>query len=167
MPRFSFRRRNASPRLARGVFTLRRGVSALEAGDFDTAAREFRKVASSIHPGTSRLVRSVANFYAYNTERLRKEAEKANFGNANSMEFPQVASRDAWSDVDIAAVLVAPTNRFTAQFLSRSLGRSVEAVRFQRRYAFSRPLSSWTSETGDRYTRYTQTKLVSQKLGLN
>jgi hypothetical protein len=73
---------------------------------------------------------------------------------------------DAWSDVDIAMVLVAPTNRFTTRFLSRFLGRTEEAVRFQRRYVFNRPLQSWTGENGSRYTRFTQNQRVARRLGL-
>lgn len=165
MPRFTIRRQT-TPQMARGVYTIRKGIGFLQAGDYDTALREFRSVAASRHPGTSRLVRSVANFYAYNTERVRKEARKVSFGNARLMGVRAGNARDAWSDVDIAAILVAPNNRFTAQFLARFLGRTEEAIRFQRRYAFSRPLPSWTSESGQKYTRFTQNRRVARKLGV-
>lgn len=165
MPRFNVRRRPA-PKVARGVFTVRKGIGFLQAGDYDSALREFRSVAASRNPNTTRLVKSVANGYAYHTERLRKESKKARIGNAHLMDLVPGNRKDAWSDVDIAMVLVAPENRFTAQFLSRFLGRTEEAIRFQRRYAFGRPLQSWTSESGERYTRFTQNQRVARALGL-
>lgn len=166
MPRFGFTR-NTEPQFARGVSTVRRGIGYLQAGDFDSALREFRSVASSKHPSTSRLVKSVANGYAYHTERFRKESKKVRFGNANLMELSPGNNGDAWSDVDIAMVLVAPNNVFTTRFLARFLGRSEEAVRFQRRYTFEKnPLPSWREETGERYTRYTQNHRVAKRLGV-
>lgn len=164
MPRFT--RRKNTPRLARGVYTIRKGIGFLQAGDYDAALREFRSVAASRNPNTTRLVKSVANGYAYYTEIFRKEAKKARIGNAHLMDLVPGNNRDAWSDVDIAMVLVAPSNRFTTRFLAQFLGRTEEAVRFQRRYAFGRPLSSWVSEKGNRYTRFTQTQRVAQRLGL-
>lgn len=161
-----FNRRPQTPTVARGVYTIRKGIGFLQAGDFDSALREFRSVASSRNSKTSRTVRSVANFYAYNTERFRKEFKKATFGNANLIGEFAGNSGDAWSDVDIAAVLVAPTNQFTTRFLAQFLGRTEEAIRFQRRYAFGSPLSSWVSEKGNKYTRYTQTQRVVSELGL-
>lgn len=161
-----FNRRPRTPQVARGVFTIRKGIGFLQAGDFDAALREFRSVASSRHPKTSRTVRSVANFYAYNTERFRKESKKATFGNANLIGEFAGNSGDAWSDVDIAAVLIAPTNQFTTRFLAQFLGRTEEAIRFQRRYAFGTPLSSWVSEKGNKYTRFTQTQRVVSELGI-
>ena len=161
-----FGRKNRGPALSRGVFTIRKGIGFLQAGDFDTALREFRKIAGSRNPDTTRLVKSVANFYAYNTERFRKEAKKARIGNANLIDFDAVNSGEAWSDVDIAAILVAPNNRFTNRFLSNFLGRTVEAIRFQRRYAAPRPLNSWTGETGKKYTRFTQNQRVAREIGL-
>lgn len=163
MPRFT---RKPTIKLARGVFTIRRGIGFLQAGDYDAALREFRKVAASRHPQTLRLVRSVANGYAYYTEILRKEAKKARIGNAHLMDLPAGNSGDAWSDVDIAMILVAPSNRFMNRFLASFLGRTEEAVRFQRRYVNGRPLVSWVSESGENYTRFTQAQLVAEKLGL-
>ena len=164
MPRFNKKRK--SPRLVRGVYTIRRGIGFLQSGDYESALRDFRSVAASKHPQTARLTRSVANFYAYNTERARKEAKKARIGNGHLIKFKDVNKGSAWSDVDIAVVLIAPKNRFTTRFLAAFLGRSEEAVRFQRRYAFNQPLSSWTSESGEHYTRFTQTTRVASKLGL-
>ncbi len=165
MPRFNFRRQTASG-TARGVFTIQKGIGFLQAGDFHSALREFRNVSASRHPKTTRLVKSVANGYAYNTERLRKESKKARIGNAHLMDLDPGNSRDAWSDVDIALVLVAPTNRFTTRFLARFLGRTEEAIRFQRRYVSGQPLHSWVSENGERYTRFTQNQRVARALGL-
>jgi len=165
MPRFTVRKER-TPALSRGVFTIRKGIGFLQAGDYNAALKEFRKVSASRHPGTSRLVRGVANFYAYNTERFRKEAKKVRFGNAHLIDFDAVNTGDAWSDVDIAAVLVAPNNRFTNRFLSNFLGRTEEAVRFQRRYATSSPLGSWTAENGRKYTRFTQNRRVAGEVGL-
>ena len=165
MPRFSIRRRTA-PAVARGVFTIRKGVGFLQAGDFDSALREFRNVAASRHPSTLRLVKSVASGYAFHTERLQRESKKAQMGNARLMHLRAGNKGDAWSDVDIAMVLVAPSNRFTNRFLSRFLGRTEEAIRFQRRYASKLLLRSWTSENGTRYTRFTQNKRVASRLGL-
>lgn len=164
MPRFI--RRRSQPRLARGVFTIRKGIGFLQAGDFEAALREFRSVAASRNPNTTRLVKSVANGYAYYTEIFRKENKKARIGNAHLMDLVPGNSGDAWSDVDIAMVLVAPSNQFTTRFLAQFLGRTEEAVRFQRRYAFGRPLASWTGEQGTRYTRFTQTQKVAERLGL-
>jgi hypothetical protein len=165
MPFFG-RRKRGTPPLSRGVFTIRKGIGFLQAGDFDAALREFRKVAASRNPETTRLVKGVANFYAYNTERFRKEAKKARIGNAHLIDFEAVNSGEAWSDVDIAAILVAPRNRFTTRFLSNFLGRTEEAIRFQRRYAAPSPLNSWTGETGKKYTRFTQNQRVAREIGL-
>lgn len=166
MPNFGTRTQTRrSP--ARGVRTIRRGIGFLQAGDYDAALREFRRVAASKHPRTTRLVKAVANGFSYHTEVLRKEAKKARFGNAHLIDFSDPGnSGEAWSDVDIAMVLVAPSNRFTTRFLASFLNRSPEAVRFQRRYAFSRPLSSWVTESGSHYTRFTQTQRVARRLGL-
>jgi hypothetical protein len=165
MPRFNLKRRT-TPKLAQGVFTIRRGIGFLQAGDFVSALKEFRKVAGSKKGDTTHLVKGVAAFYIYNTERLRKESKKALFGNGHLIEFTDVNSRNAWSDIDIAAVLVTPNNPFTNRFLASFLGRSEEAIRFQRRYTFSRPLSSWVAESGNKYTRFTQTREVARKLGV-
>ena len=165
MPRFGNRKRQ-NVKLARGVFTIRRGIGFLQAGEYDNALREFRKVIGSRHHQTSQLVRGVASFYAYNTVRFRKEQEKIRRGNGHAMALPPGNTRDAWSDVDIAAVMVTPRNRFTSQFLVRFLGRTGEAIRFQRRYVSDNPLPSWTAETGNQYTRFTQACTVAEKMGI-
>jgi predicted NodU family carbamoyl transferase len=162
----STKRTRKSP-LARGVYTVRKGIGYLQAGDLQSALREFRSVSASQHSKTTQLVRGVASFYAYNTERFRKEAKKARIGNAHLMETYPGNSGIAWSDVDIAAVLIAPQNRFTTRFLAQFLGRTEEAVRFQRRYAFGLPLNSWVGEKGTKYTRFTQTQKVTKVLGVS
>ncbi len=165
MPRLSIYKKRTS-NLSKGIFTVRKGLEFLQTSNLEAALREFRKVAGSKSPKTSRLIKSVANFYAYNTERLRKESKKARFGNAHLIDFNSVNSGEAWSDVDIAAILVAPNVRFVNLFLSSFLGRTEEAVRFQRRYASPMPLSSWTAEDGKKYTRFTQNQRVAKELGL-
>ena len=165
MPMFAGRRKRTAT-LSRGVYTVRKGVGFLQAGDYDAALREFRKVIASRNPKTSHLIKGVASFYAYNTVRFQKEAKKARFGNAHLLDFYPVNSGDGWSDVDIAAVLVAPNNRFTNRFLTNFLGRTEEAIRFQRRYADAKPLTSWTAENGRKYTRFTQNQRVANRLGL-
>ena len=164
MPRFGLNRN--TPRFARGVHTIRQGIGFLQAGDYDAALREFRRVAASKNPKMRRLIKGVAGFYIYNTERARKESKKVQYGNSHLITFTDSNKRTAWSDVDIAAVLVAPNNRFTTRFLACFLGRSEEAIRFQRRYVFSRPLLSWRTENGKKYTRFTQNQRVADQLGL-
>lgn len=164
MPRFG-QDRNTLQR-TRGVHTIQRGIGFLQAGDYEAALREFRKVAASKNPRTRRLIKGVAGFYIYNTERARKESKKVQYGNSHLIDFRTNNSGNAWSDVDIAAILVAPSNHFTTRFLACFLGRSEEAIRFQRRYAFSSPLLSWRTENGKQYTRFTQNKRVADQLGM-
>lgn len=161
---FGLRKQNRQ-NLARGVFTIRKGIGFLQANDFETALAEFRRVAGSKNSKTSRLVKAVAAGYAYHTERFRKENEKTRYGNAHLLDLSYPANQgEAWSDVDIAMVLVAPTNSFTTQFLASFLGRTVEGIRFQRRYAFDIPLNSWSGEEGHNYTRFTQNQRVARQL---
>jgi hypothetical protein len=151
---------------ARGVTTIRKGLRFLQKADYDNALREFRSVVASRHPKTLRLVKSAANGYAFHTERLRRESKKLTMGNARIMNLVPGNKGDAWSDVDIAMVLVAPFTPFTTDFLASFLGRTVEGIRFQRRYAFDAPLTSWVGEKGTRYTRFTQNQRVAHRLGL-
>ena len=160
-------RRQNQHDFARGVFTIRKGIGFLQAGDFDSALGEFRRVTGSKNPNTSRLVKAVANGYAYHAERFRKETKKVRYGNANLLDLSYPAnSGEAWSDVDIAMVLVAPTNAFTTRFLASFLGLPVEDIRFQRRYVFDAPLHSWSGEEGKNYTRFTQNQRVARRLEL-
>ena len=167
MPNFTQRQRAPRNTQARGIYTIRKGIGYLQAKEFDAALGEFRKVIASTHPDTARLVKSVASFYVYRTEVFRKEFKKVRYANANPIDLNATPnSRSAWSDVDIAAVLVTPNTKAMNFFLAAFLGRSQEAVRFQRRYAFAKPLKSWTTESGQHYTRFTQTRQVAARLGL-
>ena len=165
MSRFNIQRQ-ATIAPARGVATIRKGLGFLQKSDYDNALREFRNVAASHHPKMLRLVKSAANGYAFHTERLRRESKKLKIGNARIMNLVPGNKGDAWSDVDIAMILVAPYTPFTADFLASFLGRTVEGIRFQRRYAFGDPLTSWVGEKGTRYTRFTQNQRVAHRLGL-
>jgi len=166
MVKANARNKQKNVTLSRGVYTVRKGITLLQAGNYDAALEEFRKVASSKNPKTTRLVKSAASFYVYNTERLRKEVKKAKFGNAHLIDFYATNAGEAWSDVDIAAILVAPNNRFTNRFLSNFLGRTEQAVRFQRRYATKKTLPSWKAENGKKYTRFTQNRRVAGAIGV-
>jgi len=141
------------------------GLKYLEVGKFQSAIEKFTK-ASSTRGGTD-LQRAVASLFAYETARYRREWRKKTFGNAHLFAyFMDENTGKAWSDVDIAAVLVAPDTRNINSFLARFLGRNNNAISFQRRYANGRALRSWLEETGERYTRYTQTVAVKNRLGV-
>lgn len=159
--------RKSTPAYPRGVVSIRKGIGFLQAGDFNSALIEFRRVAASKNPKTSRLVKAAAYGYAYHTERLRKETKKLKYGNAHLLDLSKPSNAgEAWSDVDIAMILIAPNNSFTTHFLAAFLGRSVEAIRFQRRYMSQNPLPSWSEENGQHYTRFTQNRRVARQLGL-
>lgn len=140
------------------------GLNYLKAGKFQSAIKKFG-VASS-EEGTN-LQRAVANMFAYEIAKYRREWKKRRYGNANLFAyFTEENTGKAWSDVDIAAVLLTPDTPRMNNFLSKFLGRNFEAIKFQRRYAYGQPLMSWLNESGKRYTRYTQTIAVSNRLGL-
>jgi len=142
----------------------RRGLNLLEDGKFQAAIKKFTKASSA--RGTD-LQRAVATMFAYETAKYRREWKKRNFGNAHLFAYDIYGNNGkAWSDVDIAAILLAPNNRKMNELLAKFLGRNFEAIRFQRRYAYGQPLISWHNESGERYTRYTQTKAVKNRLGL-
>ena len=101
-----------------------------------------------------------------NAAKYRREWKKKRYGNARLFWYDDANNGKAWSDVEIAAVLLTPNTRKLNDYLVKFLGRSSEAVRFQRRYAHGRPLKSWRAESGERYTRYTQTNYVKNKLGV-
>ena len=142
----------------------RKGLDYLDRGQFKSAIKRFVK-ASSSSKGTD-LQRAIANMFAYETAKYRREWMKKNFGNANLFVYRgDENAGKAWSDVDIGAVLMSPNTDMVNNFLTKFLGRSLESIRFQRRYAYGQPLMSWTQESGERYTRYTQTKSVADRLG--
>lgn len=143
----------------------RDGLESLELGQFHAAIKKFTK-ASSTRNGTD-LQRAVASLFAYETARYRREWKKRMFGNANLFAYYMKENTGkAWSDVDIAAVLIAPDTKRVNDFLSKFLSRNNNAISFQRRYANGRSLRSWLEETGEHYTRYTQTVAVRNRLGL-
>jgi hypothetical protein len=143
---------------------LERGLAYLSRGKFKAAIKNFEAAVRS-GDGTN-LQRDVAAFYMVNTAKYRREWKKRRYGNANLFWYdPEDNSGKAWSDVDIAAVLITPNSPKMNNYLSKFLGRNLEAIRFQRRYAYGRPLTSWRSESGERYTRYTQTVNVKGRLG--
>jgi len=113
-----------------------------------------------------KLERDVAAWWMYNLAKYRREWKKRRYGNAHLYDYDEVNTGAAWSDVEIAVVLTAPNTRRINNYLVKFLGRNLEAIRFQRRYAHGRPLISWKSESGERYVRYTQNKTVKEKLGL-
>lgn len=140
------------------------GLMYLSRGKFKAAIKNFE---AAVRGGDgSNLQRDVAAFYMLNTAKYRREWKKRRYGNANLFLYDaEDNSGKAWSDVDIAAVLVAGNTPKINDYLSKFLGRNLEAIKFQRRYAYGRPLKSWLDESGGRYTRYTQTKNVQSRLG--
>jgi hypothetical protein len=143
---------------------LSTGLRCMTRGKFKSAIRNF-ETAVRVGDGTN-LERDVAAWWMVNTAKYRREWKKRQFGNAHLFQYAEDENaRKAWSDVDIAAVLLTPNTDKLNGYLTKFLGRSPEAVRFQRRYAYGRPLRSWRSENGERYTRFTQTSNVKQRLG--
>lgn len=141
-----------------------KGLDYLSTGKFQAAIRRFTRATSG--EGTN-LQRAVASMFAYETAKYRREWRKRRYGNANLFAyFTEENTGKAWSDVDIAAILLTPDTMKMNNFLAKFLGRNLEALRFQRRYAYGRPLMSWLKESGKRYTRYSQTKAVDNRLGL-
>ncbi len=140
------------------------GLRYMEKGKFKKAIKNF-EAAVAIGDGTN-LERDAAAWWMVNAAKYRREWKKRQYGNANLFQYdPEDNSGRAWSDVDIAAVLLTPTSRKLDTYLTKFLGRSSEAIRFQRRYAYGQPLKSWLGESGKRYTRFTQTKDVKCRIG--
>ena len=144
---------------------LAKGLNYMEHGQFKAAIKNFE---SAIRSGDgSNLERDTAAFWMVSAAKYRREWKKKRFGNANLFMYDAEDNNGkAWSDVDIAAVLITPNTRKMNDYLSKFLGRSTEAIRFQRRYAHGRPLKSWIAESGGRYTRFTQTQEVKNRLGV-
>jgi len=141
-----------------------KGIRYLETGKFKAAIKNFE---SAVRAGDgTNLQRDVAALFMVNTAKYRREWKKRRFGNAHLYWYnTEENTGQAWSDVDIAAVLLTPNTRKMNNYLSKFLGRNQQAIKFQRRYAHGRPLTSWLGESGRRYTRYTQTKNVQSRLG--
>jgi len=150
--------------MSRTTEKLEKGLTYLSRGKFKAAIKNFESAVRS-GDGTN-LQRDVAASYMVNTAKYRREWKKKRYGNANLFLYdPEDNTGKAWSDVDIAAILITPNNSKMNTYLSKFLGRNFNAISFQRRYAYGRPLGSWRSESGERYTRYTQTVNVKDRLG--
>lgn len=143
---------------------IRTGLRYLSKGRFKMAIKNFE---AAVRDGSgTNLQRDVAAFFMLNTAKYRREWKKRRYGNAYLFLYDEEDNGGkAWSDVDIAAVLVSPNIPKLNGYLTKFLGRNLEAIKFQRRYAYGRPLKSWLNESGGRYTRYTQTKNVQNRLG--
>ena len=123
---------------------LSRGLVHMENGLFKAAIKNFE--AAVRKKDGSNLERDAAAWWMVNAAKYRREWKKKRFGNANLfLYFDFDHSGKAWSDVDIAAVLLTPSTSRLNEYLSKFLGRTTEAVRFQRRYANGRPLKSWNT----------------------
>jgi len=142
-----------------------KGLAYMQQGLYKAAIKYFEAAIRS--RDGSNLERDVAAWWMVNAVKYRKEWKKKKYGNAHLFDWTDIDhSGKAWSDVDIAAVLLTPATPKMNRYLSDFLGRSTEAIRFQRRYANGRPLGSWKAESGRRYTRFTQTKHVKSRLGV-
>ncbi len=142
---------------------LDKGLVYMGNGKFKAALKNFE---AAVTGKGSNLERDAAAWWMVAVAKYRREWKKRRYGNANLFWYDAEDNNGrAWSDVEIAVVLLAPNTRKMNSYLSKFLGRSTEAIRFQRRYAHGRPLKSWKSESGERYTRYTQTSLVKDRLG--
>jgi len=150
--------------MSKTMIRFNKGLQYLARGKFKAAIKNFEAAVRS-GDGTN-LQRDVAAFYMVNTAKYRREWKKRRYGNANLFWYnTEENNGKAWSDVDIAAVLLTPDTRKLNMYLSKFLGRNLNAITFQRRYAYGRPLVSWRNESGERYTRYTQTRHVYNRLG--
>jgi hypothetical protein len=144
---------------------LNQAFAYLERGKFKAA---LKRLEAAIRAGDGiNLERDTAAWWMFNVAKYRKEWKKMRYGNAHLFFYDEEDNNGkAWSDIEIAVVLLAPNTPKLNTYLGKFLGRSPEAIRFQRRYAHGRPLMSWTAESGERYTRYTQTSFVKNRLGV-
>jgi len=144
---------------------LNKGLRYMQQGKFKAAIKNFEN-AVRVGDG-SNLEKDAAAWWMTETAKYRREWKKRRYGNANLFWYDEEDnSGKGWSDVEIAAVLATPDVPKLNRYLSMFLGRNKEAIRFQRRYAYGRPLESWKSESGERYTRYTQSRHVKDRLGV-
>jgi len=142
-----------------------KGLKYMEQGKFKAAIKNFEAAVRS-GDGTN-LERDTAAWWMVNAAKYRREWKKIRHGNAHLFWYDEEDNNGkGWSDVDISAVLLTPDTKKMNNYLVKFLGRSSEAVRFQRRYAHGRPLKSWRAESGGRYTRFTQTQHVKNRLGV-
>ena len=150
--------------MSKTALKTKKGLDYLQNGQFKAAIKNF-EAAIRVGDG-SNLERDAAAFYMVETAKYRREWKKKRYGNANLVVYEAENTGGAWSDLDIAAVLIAPNTNKINSYLSKFLGRNLNAISFQRRYAHGRPLKSWRTESGERYTRYTQTQKVKNRLGV-
>ena len=143
---------------------LEKGLGYMAQGKFKAAIKNFESAVRC--KDGSNLERDASAWWMVNAAKYRREWKKRRYGNAHLFWYDDENNGKAWSDVEIAAVLVTPNTKKMNSYLAKFLGRSPEAVRFQRRYTHGRPLMSWTSESGERYTRFTQTQHVKNRLGV-
>lgn len=143
---------------------LEKGLAYMATGKFKAAIKNFEAAVRS--KDGSNLEHDASAWWMFNTAKYRREWKKKRYGNANLFWYTDDNNGQAWSDVEIAAVLITPDDRKMNTYLAKFLGRSPEAIRFQRRYANGRPLKSWVTESGERYTRFTQTQHVKSRLGV-
>lgn len=140
------------------------GVNYLNVGKTKMAIKYFESALRELD-GTN-LQKDVAAFFLTNTATYRREGKKRRYGNANFFSYDTTRNvGNGWSDVDIAAILVTPDTKRMNGLLSMFLGRNEHGIKFQRRYANGQPLASWTDESGQYYTRYTQAKNVQKRVG--
>jgi len=141
-----------------------KGMKYMSRGDLRPAVKHFE---AGVRCGDgSNLERDVAAWWMFNVAKYKREWKKRRFGNANLYWYDEDNNGQAWSDVEIAVVLMTPDTLKLNSYLVKFLGRSFEAIRFQRRYADGHPLKSWRNERGDRYTRFTQCRNVKNKIGV-
>jgi len=150
---------------ARSRKKLEKGLKYMEQGKFKAAIKNFE---AAVRSGDgANLERDAAAWWMVSAAKYRREWKKRRYGNAHLFWYDEEDNNGrAWSDVDISAVLLTPDTNKMNNYLAKFLGRSREAIRFQRRYANGRPLKSWTAESGGRYTRFTQTQHVKNRLGV-
>lgn len=145
---------------------LREGIRVLETGDTRTAGVYFARAMTKTK--LSRLQRGVASIYYYGNLVYRWERAKEFYGNGHIKDFETPHNfGEAWSDVEIAAVLLSGGSPKILKFLAAVMGRTIDAITFQYKYSFQRiPSPSWTAESGERYTRWTQNQAVRERLGI-
>ena len=143
---------------------LEKGLAYMATGKFKAAIKNFESAVRS--KDGSNLEHDASAWWMVNAAKYRREWKKKRYGNANLFWYTDDNNGQAWSDVEIAAVLITPDDKKMNTYLAKFLGRSSEAIRFQRRYANGRPLKSWITESGERYTRFTQTQHVKSRLGV-
>jgi hypothetical protein len=143
-----------------------RGVDALDRFDTTTACHWFAR--AQRQRSLPKIKRAVAGILYNASLTYRWENRKKIIGNAHTKDWDVPHNyRQGWADHEIAAVFYTEKRYNVMNILAGYLGRTYHALEFIYEYAFrSKPVHTWLSESGDRYTRYTQAKAVQSKLGL-